>query len=273
MTARDTPHMPADFTRRLLAVDGAEKPVYVAGQGPAVIVMAEMPGISPDVIRFARWVRDAGFTVFLPSLFGTDGALPEAQAGAQVFRAACISKEFRALGGGGHSSPVTSWLMGLARIARAECGGPGVGAVGMCFTGNFALTLMLEPAVLAPVLCQPSLPLDNPAGLEISPDELQRIRTRMEKENLSALAFRFAGDHFCRAERFAAYAQALGPHFDGHVLPDHAANPSPPPFFATHVPTPHSVVTAHLIDQAGEATIAAPDQILAFLTRRLKECA
>ena len=51
------------------------KTVYVAGTGPAVIVMHEMPGISPHVARFARWVRDAGFTVYMPSLFGRDGAV------------------------------------------------------------------------------------------------------------------------------------------------------------------------------------------------------
>ena len=65
-----------DFARREIALDGVSKVVYVAGAGPAVIVMTEMPGISPHVARFARWVRDAGFTVYMPSLFGRDGAVP-----------------------------------------------------------------------------------------------------------------------------------------------------------------------------------------------------
>lgn len=152
-----------DFTRREIALDGATKTVYVAGTGPAVIVMTEMPGISPHVARFARWVRDAGFTVYMPSMFGRDGAVPDAEEGKAVFQRACVSAEFRAFAGNA-SSPVTQWLRALARLAHAECGGPGVGAIGMCFTGNFALTMMLEPAVLAPVLSQPSLPLDNPAA-------------------------------------------------------------------------------------------------------------
>ncbi len=257
-----------DFTARAILVEGARRTVYVAGSGPAVVILAEMPGISPEVARFARWVRDAGFTVYMPSLFGRDGAAASAEEGAAVFRRACISAEFRALGGGA-SSPISAWLMGLARVVHGECGGPGVGAVGMCFTGNFALTMMLEPAVIAPILCQPSLPLDNPAGLEITADELAAIRERIEREDLSVLAYRFAGDAFCRAERFAAYASALGDRFEGRVLPDEAANPDPPPFFAAHVPTPHSVVTAHLIDGAGQPTIAARDAILAFLASRL----
>ncbi len=160
--------------------------------------------------------------------------------------------------------------MGLAELAHGECGGPGVGAIGMCFTGNFALTMMLDPSVRAPILCQPSLPLDNPAGLEISPDEIGAIRVRLEREDLSVLAYRFAGDAFCRAERFAAYAEALGDRFVAHVLPDDAANPDVPSFFARHVPTPHSVVTAHLIDEADQPTVAARDEIIRFLRMRLK---
>src|SRR5215831_6646695 len=161
-----------DFCSRAITLDGVTKKVWVAGKGPAVIVMAEMPGISPHVARFARWVRDAGFTVYMPSLFGRDGAVPEADEGAAVFQRACVSVEFNALKGG-RSSPVTQWLRALARQAHQECGGRGVGAVGMCFTGNFALTMMLEPSMLAPVLAQPSLPLKEPAGLEIAPDEIR----------------------------------------------------------------------------------------------------
>jgi hypothetical protein len=139
----------------------------------------------------------------------------------------------------------------------------------MCFTGNFALTMMLEPAVLAPVLSQPSLPLDQPAGLEISPGDLAGVRARLERDDLTVLAYRFEGDPVCRAERFAAYRDALGDRFVGRTLPDSAANPQTPPFFAQYVPKPHSVVTVHLIDEAGQPTIAARDEILAFFRTRL----
>lgn len=257
-----------DFDRRAITLNGTTKNVYVAGQGPGVIVMTEMPGISPDVARFSRWVRDAGFTVHMPSLFGRDGAVPDAEEGGAVFRKACVSAEFRAFAANG-SSPVTQWLRALARLAHEACGGPGVGAIGMCFTGNFALTMMLEPAMLAPVLSQPSLPLDDPAGLEIAPDELAAVRRRLDRDDLSVLAYRFEGDRFCRAERFAAYAEALGDRFQARVLPDSAANPDVPPFFAQHVQCAHSVVTAHLIDEAGQPTLAARDEILSFFTRRL----
>jgi len=257
-----------DFAHREVTLDAVTKRVYVAGTGPAVIVMTEMPGISPHVARFARWGRDAGFTVYMPSLFGRDGAVPDAEEGAAVFRRACISAEFRALAAS-QSSPVTQWLRALARLAHHQCGGRGVGAIGMCFTGNFALTMMLEPSMLAPVLSQPSLPLNDPAGIEIAPEEIKAVRDRLVRENLTVLAYRFEGDNFCKAERFAAYTAALGDRFVGRVLPDNAANNDVPPFFARHVACPHSVVTAHLIDEAGQPTIAARDEILSFFARRL----
>ena len=257
-----------DFARREITLQEVPKRVCVAGSGPAVIVMAEMPGISPHVARFARWVRDAGFTVYMPSLFGRDGAVPASEEGLAVFQRACVSAEFRAFAAN-ESSPVTQWLRALAHLAHQECGGPGVGAIGMCFTGNFALTMMLEPAMLAPVLAQPALPLKEPGGLEITPEELRSVRDRLEREDLTVLAYRFAGDRFCRAERFAAYAAALGERFVGRVLPDSAANTDVAPFVAVRVECPHSVVTAHLIDDTGQPTIAARDEILSFFARRL----
>ncbi|MEV6553007.1 dienelactone hydrolase family protein [Streptomyces sp. NPDC051597] len=257
-----------DFSRRLVEIDGAVKTVYVAGAGPAVVLMPEMPGISPDVLRLARWIRDAGFTVYVPSLFGVDGAYPTADGGSEVVRRACVSAEFRAFAGGG-TSPVTAWLRGLARRAHAECGGPGVGAIGLCFTGNFALTMALEPAVVAPVLNHPSLPLDDPAGLEMSEEDAAAVRDRVVRDGLKVLAYRFDNDRWCTGRRFAAYRTLLGDAFDGRVLDGGHARTDPPPFFADVVASPHSVVTAHLVDEAGHPTVRARDEILSFLADRL----
>ncbi len=252
-----------DFERRNVTLLGERKLVFVAGTGPAVIVMTEMPGISPHVARFARFVRDAGFTVWMPNLFGEPGRMPTPLRGAGVIARACVSREFRAFAANA-SSPVTKWLRALAAHAHPLCGGKGVGAIGMCFTGNFALSMMLEPAMLAPVLSQPSLPLLHASGMHIAPDELAQVKARMDAEDLTVLAYRFDGDPFCRAERFAAYEAALGDRFQGRVLPDSAANPE-----GLAVMKPHSVVTLHLIDRAGEPTRAAVDEILGFFRQRL----
>ena len=259
-----------DFVPRPVEIDGIEKLVHIAGHGPAVIVMPETPGISPHLARFARWVRDAGFTAWMPSLFGRDGALPDVEEAVATFRRTCVAAEFRALAAG-QPRPIALWLRGLARLAHAECGGPGVGAIGMCFTGNFALSMMLEPAVLAPVLCQPSMPREDPVALESPPEELVAVRTRLDREDLSIRAYRFAGDRFCTGERFAAYSAALGERFEGRVLPDASANTKDlPPFFEHVIKGAHSVVTVHLVDEAGQPTRAARDEILDFFARRLR---
>ena len=197
MPERDlTQHDPLeDFEARELGFLGQRKRVYVAGKGPAVIVMAEIPGIYAHVARFARFVRDAGFTVWMPALFGTQGGPVTPAVSVSTIARVCVSREFRAFAANA-SSPVTRWLRALAAHAHPLCGGKGVGAIGMCFTGNFALSMMLEPAMLAPVLSQPSLPLLRAGGMHIAPDELAAVKERMEREDLTVLAYRFAGDRF-----------------------------------------------------------------------------
>jgi dienelactone hydrolase len=251
-----------DFEHRHVTLQGKAKLVFVAGTGPAVIVMTEMPGISPQVARFARWIRDAGFTVWMPSLFGVPGRpLSMGYAVGSMVRG-CISAEFRAFSANA-SSPVTQWLRALAAHAHPLCGGKGVGAIGMCFTGNFALSMMLEPAMLAPVLSQPSLPLGRAGGMHIAPEELRAVKQRLDREDLTVLAYRFAGDSFCRGARFTAYREALGDRFEGRVLPDSAANPDAP------MKNPHSVVTLHLVDEQNQPTRKAVDEIIAFFRKRL----
>jgi dienelactone hydrolase len=252
----------ADFERRQVTLQDKTKLVFVAGSGPAVIVMSEIPGIHVGVARFARRVRDAGFTVWMPQLFGQPGRSPTRGYGLKSMAMVCISREFKAFAAN-ESSPVIDWLRALAAHAHPLCGGKGVGAIGMCLTGSFALSMMLEPAMLAPVLSQPSLPLFNAGGMHISPEALEQVKQRLEREDLTVRAYRFDGDPFCKAARFEAYERALGPRFEGRVLPDSAARQGTP------MP-PHSVLTMHLIDRVGEPTRAAVDEILAFFGQRLK---
>ena len=251
-----------DFELRRLTFGDDTKRVYVAGAGPGVVVMTELPGITPHVARFARWVRDAGFTVWMPSLFGHDGAAPSLERAGETLQSGCVRREFQAFARG-EPSPMATWLRRLAAHAHHVCGGPGVGAIGMCFTGNFALTMMLEPSVLAPVMSQPSLPLDDPAGTFVSGAEMAAVKQRLDADDLTVLAFRFEGDAYCQAVRFDVFHRELGDRFVARVLPDAAAGP----YGWTGVP--HSVVTTCLIDEAGQPTIAARDEILGFFTTRL----
>lgn len=251
-----------DFAQRDLTFAEETKRVYVAGKGPAVVVMTEMPGITPTVARFTRWVRDAGYTVYLPSLFGTDGVAPTMDLTVEVMGSGCVRREFKAFANG-TPSPMASWLRRLAAHAHTECGGVGVGAIGMCFTGNFALSMMLEPSVLAPVMSQPSLPLDDPEAIFITTDELTSVRKRLENDDLTVLAYRFEGDPYCRSSRFATYERELGDRFVGRTIPDAAAGEP------GWIGVPHSVVTTSLIDDDGEPTAAARDAMIEFLASRL----
>lgn len=253
-----------DFTLRSAKFGGLKREVFVAGAGPGVVIIHEIPGITPEVARFARWVRDAGFTIYLPSLFGRPGKPnSEGYKNAQIFRVLCIAREFKIWSSGDEHSPIVEWLKQLAAQVHAECGGKGVGALGMCLTGNFALSMMVEPAVRAPVLCQPSVPVNEPGGIHASPEDIAIVRERMDREDLTLRAYRFSGDKHCKAARFEALSAALGARFEGEVLPDEAAKPD------TFVKNPHSVVTTHLINEAGSLTRQKVDDIIDFFRRRL----
>ncbi len=62
-----------DFDRDTFTSRGVTHPVYRKGSGPGVVVVTEVPGITPQVADFARRVVDDGFTVAMPDLFGDAG--------------------------------------------------------------------------------------------------------------------------------------------------------------------------------------------------------
>jgi dienelactone hydrolase len=239
---------------------GRVHPVYRRGSGPAVIVIHEMPNLHPLVVRFADRVAQAGMTVFLPSLFGTAGRTPTpAYTKGQFVKVMCVRREFN-IWRGGRSSAIVDWLRALARHAHAECGRNGVGALGMCFTGGFALAMMTEPAVVAPVLSQPSLPFgkNNAAALDATAEEVSCARGRFEQEGLSMIGLRFHGDGYVPPERFARLKTEFGEHFEVIELhPEHA--------LAGTGSDPHSVLTTHLVDEPGTPTKRAEERVIAFL--------
>jgi len=238
--------------------------VYKRGSGPAVIVIHEMPGLHPLVIRFADRVAAAGMTVFLPVLFGDAGrpATP-GYAVREILKGICIRREFD-VWASERSSPIVDWLRALAKKVHGECGGKGVGAVGMCFTGNFALAMMTEPSVVAPVLSQPSLPLPlgvrRKAAMGISPVEVACARDRFEKEKLSMIGLRFFGDRSVPDERFATFRETFGSRFEAIEID--ARHSAPGPVNA------HSVLTVNLVDEPGTPTKRAEERVIAFFRER-----
>jgi dienelactone hydrolase len=243
------------------------RPVFRRGSGPAVIVIHEMPGLHPLVVRFADRVAAAGMTVYMPSLFGEPGrpvSVPYVLG--EIAKAICIRREF-SIWAANRSSPIVDWLRALARKAHAECGGRGVGAVGMCFTGGFALAMMTEPAVVAPVLSQPSLPFpvsaDRRAALGVSPDEIACARRRFEAEDLSMIGLRFFGDRAVPDARFETYRRTFGERFEAIELRPEDAQPGTGA-------APHSVLTIHLRDDDPDGpTKRAETRVIEFFRSRV----
>jgi dienelactone hydrolase len=260
-----------DFTRREFAHEGKRRTVFELGSGPAVIVIAEMPGITPGVATFARRVATIGCTAVVPHLFGEPGRDPTTAKGrpavglfVRSLVPACVSREFTVMATG-RTSPVVDWLRALARDAHERCGGPGVGAVGMCFTGGFALAMATDDRLLAPVLSQPSLPLGltkrHRASIDISDDDLAIVKDRCAA-GLEVIGLRFTGDQLVPSARFDFLRRELGDAFVAIELPNESANPGPPN-------PPHSVLTEHLIDREGEPTRDALDRVLDLFRTRL----
>lgn len=255
----------SDFERTDVTFDGVSRTVYRKGTGPAVVVMAEMPGITPEVADFARKVVVAGCTVAMPSLFGTDGALGTNRALATVMPKACVSKEFTALAVG-KASPITVWLRALAASLHQECGGPGVGAIGMCFTGGFALAMMVDDTIVAPVLSQPSLPLPigakRSADLGISPADLRIVKERVDA-GCPVLGLRFTEDSFV-GTRFETLRTELG---DGFIAVEIDSSPGNSYGFDSKS---HSVVTTEVVEEPGHPAYEAVTTVLDFFKTRLE---
>ena len=269
-----TDHDLSGFERTSFTHDSTTRAVFRAGSGPAVIVIAEMPGISPKVIEFAQRVVAIGCTAVLPHLFGEPGKDPDPKTAGKLgalsylvssIVPACVSHEFTVLATG-RTSPVVDWLRALAADEHERCGGPGVGAIGMCFTGGFALAMATDDRLLAPVLSQPSLPVGitkkQKHSIDISPADLAIVKRRCANDGLQVLGLRFKGDRNVPPERFEFLREELGDAFVAVELDDSAGNPDA-------AMKPHSVVTEHLIDEPGQPTRDALDQVLDLFRTRL----
>ena len=253
------------FAESTFTHDGVSRRVFRSGTGPAVIVIHEVPGLHPEVIAFGRRVVHAGFTVYMPSLFGSPGKPFGWGYTLRSIVPACVSREFTTLALD-RTSPITGWLRKLAAEAHAECGGPGVGAVGMCFTGGFALGMMVDETMLAPVLSQPSLPFPvghrRKASVGISDADFERVKERAA-QGACVLGLRFTADPAVPHERFEALRRELGDAFIAVEIDSSSGNPHGIKKRA------HSVLTLDLVDEPGHPTRAALEQVLAFLQERL----
>src|SRR3954447_7973358 len=235
------------WTRDEHSASGVSHATYRRGTGPGVVVVSEIPGITADVLTFATEVVEQGFTVVLPHLFGTVPSPESPMAVMGSVRSVCVNREFNKLRLQ-QTSPIADWLRSLARDLHAELGGPGVGALGMCITGGFALAMMVDDSVAAPVVAQPSLPFpvgkSRAADLNLSPADLARVKERAAA-GCQVLGLRYTGD-LAVGTRFDTLTEELGDAFLRVEFPGRK----------------HSTLTAHR-QQEGV------DRVLAFFREKL----
>lgn len=241
-----------NFTAPLADGTAVSHDVYSKGDSDAcVVIIQELPGIGPETISLANTFVEQGFRVVLPHLFGPLGKVA---IGANALRVFCMRKEFT-LFSSNKSSPIVDWLRALCRDLKANRGAQGVGVIGMCLTGNFAISLMADDSVLAGVASQPSMPLLKQDDLHMSTDEVAAVRDGLDQKG-AMMALRFSGDPLCTGRKFAAISQAFNDDKERIKLVELPGKG-------------HSVLTLDLI-KGGEPAQQALTDVLDYFTVRLK---
>ena len=240
--------------------------VYRKGAGPGVVLIPEMPGAHPGVLALGDYLVDNGFTVAIPSLYGTPGAAAVRPAMVPILLRGCVAKEFAAFATN-KDRPVSHYLRALARDLKEKTGSKGVGVIGQCFSGGFALAAAVDDSVLAPVLSQPSVPLPLTGAQRrdpgISEAEMKVIERRAANEGLCALGLRFSGDPLVPAERFKALKDRLGDAFEVIEIDSSPGNAGGFGRMA------HSVLTLEVREQEGQQAYEARRRVVEFFKERL----
>lgn len=225
--------------------------VYTKGDGPVLVLIQELPGIGPETLELADRFVGRGFRVVMPHLFGPLGKLSVVP---NLVRVMCMRREWAVLASH-RSSPVSTWLRALCRHLKEQHEVPGVGVLGMCLTGNFGLSLLVDDAVLAGVASQPSMPMHRQDALHMSAEDVVTIRRRLD-DLPPAMAFRFEKDVFCRAAKFEALASAFNGDRERVRL-------------ATLPGRGHSVLTLDFVDEDGHPTREAFESVVGYFSEAL----
>lgn len=251
MKLEDIGYSKHSFTAGLEANQSTTHDVYEKGSGPVVVIIQELPGIGEETLRLADNFVNRGFCVVLPHLFGPLGRTSML---GNTVRVLCMRREFRIFESK-KTSPVVSWLRALCADAKQRHNVPGVGVIGMCLTGNFAISLMADEAVLGGVASQASLPIRDHEDLHMSDEDISEVRDAIDRKG-NALALRFEKDPLCTAIKFKSYEQRFNDDANRIAL--------------TTLPGKgHSVLTLDFVDDAGHPTRTALDNVLAYFADRL----
>jgi dienelactone hydrolase len=265
MTAAPTSNL-TGWRRAPFTGAGTTYDCYEKGAGPGVVLIPEIPGITPEVLGLADHLVDSGFTVVIPSPFGTPGKPMTAPYAIRVVARLCVSSEFRAFAANAHR-PITDYLRAVAADLNNRTSGRGVGVIGMCFTGGFALAAAVDEAVLAPVLSQPATPFPIGAARRrdpcVSSDELDRVVARTRESDLCVLGLRFSEDRAVPRERFATLRERLRDAFEVIELDSSPGN------IGGFSKSAHTVLTGEVRDVPGHPALEARERVVQFLRQQL----
>ncbi|MCB1179148.1 MAG: dienelactone hydrolase family protein [Leptospiraceae bacterium] len=238
--------------------------VFKKGNGPGIIIIHELPGMVKECVNFARNLEKEGFTVYLPLLFGEPNKELDVIDTIKLFRKVCISKEFD-LFSNNKTSPVVEFLKGLCKFAKEETSSKGVGAIGMCLTGGFVIPMVVESSLLAPVLSQPSLPLNPLFRNEIgcSKEDYETACSRIKKEKIKVLGFKFSEDILSHNDKFKKLETDLMNNFEGDIIDSSLGNSHKIPFYA------HAVFTKDFVEQKDHPTYNAYLKLISYFKEKL----
>jgi dienelactone hydrolase len=245
---------------------GRTHDVYEKGSGPGVVLIPEVPGLTPDVLGLAQHLVDSGFTVAVPSPFGTPGREGTVGYTLRTVARLCVSAEFRAFALDAHR-PISDFLRAVAADLAARTPGAGVGVIGMCFTGGFALATAVDGSVLASVLSQPAVPFPTSRARRMDPGlsaaELDAVAARTTDDGLCVLGLRFSEDVSAPRARFAGLKEKLGDAFEVIELDSSAGNTG------GYSKGAHSVLTGEVRTTPPNSAYDTREHVVDFLRRNI----
>ena len=247
----------ADYTKTVFTAETREghsvsHDIYQRGSGTPVVLIQELPGIGQETLALADRLVDSGHEVVMPHLFGPIGRI---SIGGNLVRVLCLRKEFSVLGAN-RSSPIVDWLRLLCRDVRQSRGVAGVGVIGMCLTGNFAISLIADDSVHAAVASQPAMPFFRQGSLHMSAEDVTDVRNALDEKGAMQV-LRFENDPLCTYEKSECIHKAFND--DGSTRVNEITLPG----------KGHSVLTLDFVDEEGHPTRAALERVLAYFETQL----
>lgn len=241
------------FTAPIRSGHSIQHDVYARGNGnKVVVIIQELPGIGQETLALADRFMARGYRVYLPHLFGPIG---KTSTNMNLLRVFCMRRQFKIMAKH-QSSPIVDWLKALCRDIKQQTGVKGVATIGMCLTGNFAISLMADESVLAGFASQPSLPVGTQEALHMSSQEIEQVKHRLDE--LPAMhCGRFEKDKLCQASKFELLDKTFNDQQKQRMI------------FHEIPGEGHAILTLDFVDDAQHPTHKALEEVMTYFDEQL----